>query len=472
MKRWKWLLPGLTLALGVVLHQGIRAQLPVKTREAQSPFSTPKVQGTPGSAVEIGPGEQGAVLRLPGAPMTPPEPEPTPQNQPVRQPAPVEPRISPNPALNGLPESIRNNYNPAVLPPGGAEVVRPATRVALPPINFDNVNRDIEVTPEAGPWVLMMMAYTGEKAPEYARKFTFVLRNRFKLNAFVFNFGAEEKRKEYERVNAEREKQKRELREALKDVGVVAEMPIRIHATRFEQQVGVLVGGFKTRDDALAAKERLRKNEKAWDSKDAIEFAFDLVYQETPVKDKFGRVVGASERKHAYDNPFLKAFPARNPTIKAEDPANERNAEEVKFMRRINESEPLSLFKCPKAFTLVIKQFSSQLKVIDNSTVDPKEQQTAFLKHFSGLNFWKKGEWQDYAAHNAHNLAEGLRKAGLPETYVLHCRHCSYVTVGGYDRVEDPQLMGMQNYLTTRFQEDAFRRIDIMARPAIMPIPK
>ncbi len=468
MKRWKWILTGLALALGIVVHQGIRAQLPVKTREAPAPV--PKTQGTFGSVTEVGPGEQGAVLRLPGerpAPTQPVAPQPQPQ-QPVRPAAPVQPFGAPNPNLNGLPESLRNSYNPTALPPGGSPIVRPANRVALPPVNFDNVNRDIEVTPEVGPWVLMMMAYTGEKAPAYARKFTMALRNRFKLNAYVFNFGAEEKRKEYERVNAEREKQ----RKALKDAGLDADVPIRVPATRYEQQVGVLVGGFKTRDEALAAKEKLRKNEKSWDANDAVEFAFDIVYQETLIKDKFGRVTGATEKKPAYDNPFLKAFPARNPTIKSEDMENERHAEEVKFMQKINASEPFSLFKSPRTFTLVIKQFSSQHKYIGDNAPKSKSDMRKFIDQFDRFNLFKLGEWTDYAGHNAHNLAEGLRKAGLPETYVLHCRHCSYVTVGGYDRVDDPQLVAMQNYLTTRFQEPAFRQLDMMPRPAIMPIPR
>lgn len=467
MNRWKWILIGLALILGIALHQGIRAQLPVKTREAQPIAPAPKPQGSFGSAVEIGPDEQGAVLRLPGAPQTPPEPEP---QTPVRQQPPAEPREQPNANLNGLPESLRNSYNPAVLPPGGSPVVRPANRVALPPVNFDDVNRDIEVTAEAGQWVLMMMAYTGEKAPEYARKFTFALRNRFKLNAYVFNFGAEEKRKEYERVNAEREKQ----RKALKDAGVpdVDVVPLRIRAVRYEQQVGVLVGGFKTREEALAAKAKLRKHEKEWKSEDAVEFAFDLVYKETPELDKTGKETGRFVSVKAYDNPFFKAFPARNPMIKNEDIEKERHIEEVKFMRKINEKTPFCLLDSPRMFTLVIKQFSSQHKYMGDNAPESKSAMRKFIDQFDGFHLFKKGEWTDYAGHNAHNLAEGLRKAGLPETYVLHCRHCSYVTVGGYDRIDDPQLIAMQNYLTTRFQEPAFRSIDMMPRPAIMPIPR
>src|SRR5260370_3969868 len=94
-----------------------------------------------------------------------------------------------------------------------------------------------------------------------------------------------------------------------------------------------------------------------------------------------------------------------------------------------------------------------------------------FLEKFDMMGFFQKGgEWQDLTAHNAHKLAEAMRKAGLPETYVLHCKYCSYVTVGGYDDPEkDARLGAMQNYLETRFKMDAYSRLELFPRP--LPTP-
>src|ERR1051325_2840162 len=130
------------------------------------------------------PGEGGATLKIPG----------------------MEPMGPASGAKPAMPDSIKNLWNPNV---GGfpTPTQRPVTgvKVAEPPSNPVEMNRDIEINAKAGPYVIFLMSYSGPKAPEMARKFVMVMRDHYKWNAYVFNYGAEEKRKEYERVQKLRE---------------------------------------------------------------------------------------------------------------------------------------------------------------------------------------------------------------------------------------------------------------------------
>jgi hypothetical protein len=416
MKRWLWMLAVLTVAVGVVVHDTSRGQVP----------------GTK-PPVDVGPGAGGATLKLPGL-----EPAPTPSSNPG----------SDKPAI---PDPLKGLWNPSASPypaikPGG-------TKIALPPSNRVDINKDIEITEKAGQWMIFAMAYTGPKAPEMARKFVIVMRGHYKWNAYVFNYGAKEKQAEYERV----EKIRREQVEALQRAGLKADVPIRVPAIRIDEQTGVLVGGYKTREEAMDALKKLRKV----DPKGLVDNQVDL-------DTKFVIEFDGKERREArYVNPFLKAFPARNPTVQQEQ-FGSNTEEEMKLLRKLNSDESFSLLQCKKPFTLAIKQFNMQYKTMDSAS---GEKVKKFLEQFEKGLFSKGRPWEDMTAHNAQNLAESMRKAGLAETYVLHCKYCSYVTVGGYTGLDDPRLVAMQNYLETRFRTDAYRQLELFPRPVPMPVP-
>src|SRR5262249_21306690 len=127
-------------------------------------------------------------------------------------------------------------------------------------------------------------------------------------------------------------------------------------------------------------------------------------------------------------NPFLRAFAVRNPTLKKGDSA--RDVQDLAMLQRLNADEGYSLLNCRKPFTLAVKQF--QLPTVVESRGTPP-------------GFWQKlglggsSAKQDPAKESARNLAEGLRKRGW-DSYVLHTRFTSIVTVGAYDGVNDPRL--------------------------------
>jgi hypothetical protein len=414
MKRWLWMLAVLTVA--VVVHDTGRGQVP----------------GTK-PPVDVGPGAGGATLKLPGL-----EPAPVPY---------------PNPGSDkpAIPDPLKGLWNPSASP--YPAIKSGGTKVALPPSNQVDINKDIEITEKAGQWMIFAMAYTGPKAPEMARKFVIVMRGHYKWNAYVFNYGAKEKQAEYERV----EKLRREQVEALQRAGLKADVPIRVPTIRIDEQTGVLVGGYKTREEATKALEKFRKLDPEALVKNQVDLDTKFVIE----------LDGKARREAVYVNPFLKAFPARNPTVPQEQ-FGSHPEEEMKLLRKLNSDESFCLLQCKKPFTLAIKQFNMQHKTMDSAS---GEKAKTFLEKFDKGFFNKIQPWEDMTAHNAHNLAEAMRKAGVPETYVLHCKYCSYVTVGGYKNVDDPQLVAMQNYLETRFKMDAYSRLELFPRPIPMPVP-
>lgn len=424
MTRGVWILASLVILSGVVLEEKSRAQFP-----------------GPG---DVGPGAGGAKLRIPGL-----DPDPAPaKNTPVTpMPAPSNAKGASQP----LPEYLqRLNPNWSMAPgfnPSKGNVV------ALPPSNRTDLNRDIEIKSDVGPWVIFVMSYPGEKAPEMAREFVIELRNKYKLKAYIYNYGAKEKQEEYERVQKLKEKQK----EALLKAGLDVNVPIRVPTVKIEEYVGVLVGGYKDRDAAFAALQQIRK----LTPPDPKKFAFDIKFMATVEQDKSGKgPAKVTDGEAVYVNPFHRAFPARNPT--AQENSADVAAEELKTLRKINQGEEFSLFNCKGKLTLVVSRFNIAARMVDDR---------AQSRDFFGF---MKPRGEDGAAHNAHNLAEAFRKNGLPDTYVLHTKFCSFVTVGGYDSETDPRLLSMQKLLAERFRNDAYRdsRLGIYPTPQPMLVPR
>lgn len=411
MKRWLWITAIFAAGMGVIAHSS-RGQFPASK---------------PG---DLGPGDKGATLRLPGL-----DPVPT-----TRPPVPGGALPDYVPKSAGTPGSAFPS-----LQPGG-------TKVALPPSAQYDINRDIEITSEAGPWAVFVMAYTGPKSPVMARKLVTELRTTYKYPAYVFNYGAEEKHKEYERVQKARQVQI----DALQKAGLKADVPIRVPAIRIDEQTGVLIGGFRTREEAAAFVEKLRRQKPPDPEKVDLDTKFYAEVKQEPG----GTKVVKGER--IYMNPFLKALAVHNPTAPKEQSPNAL-AEELSLLRKLNADEPLNLFHCKKPVTLAIAQYGTQHKGFN----DAREAKGALTQF--GI---ARGEWSDHAAHNAHNLAEALRKGGLPETYVLHTRYSSYVTVGGFDNEKDQQLVAMQNFLENRFRAPAYAPLKLFDRPVPMQVPR
>jgi hypothetical protein len=141
----------------------------------------------------------------------------------------------------------------------------------------------------------------------------------------------------------------------------------------------------------------------------------------------------------------------------------------LKYLRKINDGEPYSLLQCKRPFTLAVKQFNTQFQTFDTSV---GKGEKGLLERIGMVRIRAGKQGEDMTAHSAHELAKQLRNYNL-DAYVLHCRYCSYVTVGAYDGLEDPRLRSMQNEMERFFKNAPFNdpQLGMMPRPAPMPVP-
>jgi hypothetical protein len=136
-------------------------------------------------------------------------------------------------------------------------------------------------------------------------------------------------------------------------------------------------------------------------------------------------------------NPFESAFVTRNPTVP--QPPKQQNKFDP-IWKKLNANEDYSLLKCPKPWTLVIKEYTG------GGLIAPQSESSSFLDKL-GLGGLKMGEAMSAAGFQAHQLAELMQKLGF-KPYVLHTRGNSIVTIGEFESLEDPELTLMQDRLS------------------------
>lgn len=338
------------------------------------------------------------------------------------------------------------------------------------------MNRDFQPTPDVGPWMICVHSYVTKEAPEWARQMAGELRGnpKYRLPAYVFTYGLEERHREYERVKHLLDRQ----REALKgqdlpflyasrkgdapDVagaGLSEDLPLAyamrlLKVQHIPVQCAVLVGGYANEDAANRALQSIKKLSPPDPNKVKLDTKF---YTKADPKNP-----KATSGEQVYANPFERAFICRNPSIRQERAAdNVNDGMDMNLLRRLNSGEPYTLLNCKKPITLAIKQFQTF------TTVQSKDEPSNILQDFGFKT--RAGEGIDQAAHDAHTLADLLRKNKQLEAYVLHTKYSSIVTIGGYDRVDDPALLATQNALGGKLRE--WDRMQFFPKPMPMKVP-
>jgi hypothetical protein len=311
-----------------------------------------------------------------------------------------------------------------------------------------DMNQDIAVTPQAGPWLICAASYTGPNAPYLARQLALQVRERHRLNAYVFNHADAERRRlraEYERMQA-----------------LHPDVPMRRRTVRLEEQCAVLLGGYKDDVAAAAALKKVRAlplpDLKLPDGKPA----YDYMLMTVPDAQKKQMTL-----QRAPVNPFTTAFAIRNPTVPHQQ-------EQVKFdplWSKLNAYEDYSLLKCRRRYTLVVKEY------IGNTVVQPNSGARGLMDMLGLGN--KLGSGLSGAGKQAHALAEFLRKPELGfKAYVLHTRGNSIVTVGEFDQLNGEEMQRLQRQIARlRFSPDrnnsnAPDPIGLMAHPPAMEVPR
>jgi hypothetical protein len=380
-----------------------------------------------------GPGEQGATLRQPWDT----------QGQP--------------PAAPG---ALQKLWNPTA--GGAAPAAVPPEEPAVDP----DINKDIAVTPELGPWLVSITAYSGGRAPLQARQMVAELRGKYKLAAYVFTHGSDRRRQEQEWVKKRIEDQRAWLDKARQQYGEheIQVLPIRVkRLLHVDEHCAVLVGGYRDEATARRALDEIRRLKPELIEPAQRPFLLETQYygMDDPTTQKIRKGDGEHGGDHVFVNPFVKALVVPNPTAKHERPPVQ-DTQDLAVLRRLNSGVPYSLLECPNRYTLAIKHFQTPIELQTRG----KSTAAGFL---SALHLGK-AEPKDYAADNAVNLAEALRKSGL-EAYVLHTKFASLVTVGGYDSPDDPRLRAMQQTLLTNLSA-LQAQIQLLPEPVPILIPR
>jgi hypothetical protein len=294
-----------------------------------------------------------------------------------------------------------------------------------------DVNHDIAIDPSVGPWVVCLYWYSGPQAAQMAREMVIELRNNpaYKLPAYVFTKGQEERKAELKRIREYADK----VYEGMAKDGIPDDIPIRVPLTRWEIQCAVLVGGgFKDMDAAARFNEKIKKLPDPDPTK--VKMHKEIAVN-NPEKSSGVQPTGAAVQTH-WVSPFKNGLVLHNPTVPVEKPGLD-----MALLRRLNEDEPFSLLKCPHKYTLVVKEIMTPRTVVSENT------SSSFLDKLTST---QAQETEDVVAKSAHSYAEGLSKCHLNHPlYVLHMTYASYVTVGGFDDVNDPRIATLKQAIVT-----------------------
>lgn len=324
----------------------------------------------------------------------------------------------------------------------GTKVPAGVEPAAAPPPN------PYPIGPEAGEWVICAASYVGPDGVTLSRQVCESLRQQHRLAAYIFNRGEEERRKHEEEWQKQR---------AAYPPGT----PLRKRTVRIPDQYAVLVGGFKDFSHASAYLPKLKALPDPKLKLDGGRSAYEVMTYQEPVPDKKETVV-----KRAYVHPYHNAMVVRNP-LSASGKASKPKWDP--FWKQLNADEEHSLLKCPKPWTLVVKEYMGGRALQSRG----KETGGGFLSAL-GLG-GSKGEVLEAAALQARELAKFLRHPRFGfKTYVLHTRHSSVVCVGEFNGPDDPEMKRVANHLKSmnfRTKEGA-DPIGLLPEPVPVEVPR
>jgi hypothetical protein len=128
-------------------------------------------------------------------------------------------------------------------------------------------------------------------------------------------------------------------------------------------------------------------------------------------------------------SPLTRAFVTVNPMLNAEQV---RRLSPIRdpLLASMNGGEAFSLHKCPKSYSVVVKEFRGKTltQVSGTKSADVGER----VEVSRSLNEAGRQAWE---------LCQVLRNRDKVDAYVWHDRHRSVVTVGGFDNARDPAAL-------------------------------
>jgi hypothetical protein len=295
------------------------------------------------------------------------------------------------------------------------------------------------LSPEAGNWLICCASYTGADAAELARQCALIIRTRDNLPAYVINYGEQE-----------RKKREAEIEQELK-LNPDARMPRR--GAKIPDQCAVVIGGYQTIDAARASLDKVKKLNAPELKVAEGKVNSDVVSLYVPVPGK-----GVEIRREMV-NPFTRSFVTRNPTIPNNLPPPPKFDP---FIKKLNAEESYSLLRTNKKWTLLVKEYRGATMV--QSTPGGANQAGGFLEK---IGFSKNSDTLNACALQARETARVLRRLEF-DAYVLHTKTTSMVTIGSFDREDDPKMQQVVAHLSKL----NLGPLDLAAKPVPMEIPR
>lgn len=312
-------------------------------------------------------------------------------------------------------------------------------------------NHPMALRPEHGPFMILVRSYSRPARPDpanpgmSAKDLAVGLAEEIKklpqakgLGVYLFEHISEERRAEAQAAAAAR-KRAAEFTAAMDKLRHTSELngmeflggeqKLRYKTFNYRDQIGVMVGGFRTEDEAVRAMAKV----KTWP---------------TPADTRLldgGAIArqgtdGKATIEKTFLNPYGQAMVVANPTIPRPQAAPGTVPQLDPFIVKLNEGRPYNLLNATKTWTLGVKAFNAPVRV------QTRDDDGVGIKLF---NFTKTGDILNAGAEAAEQMAKGIRAMTGPEpdfrplnleAFVLHHRSGSMVTVGQFDGPTDPAL--------------------------------
>lgn len=334
---------------------------------------------------------------------------------------------------------------------------------------------DPTIRPDSGDWAIFVKAYSGDSGRVMAFDLINEIRSKYKLPAYYYNKGAEERDQERERVQRLRREIVARQAAFAQQMGMEIDSPApRVRTIRIEEQHAVLIGGFDTMDEARKYLDYVRKQPPP------DERFMDGWVEPGNVKpgeldsDVTTRRINPFQISFVVPNPALRAQQEETPKIAREDNQITDSATLKKLndpvLKNLNDGTENSLLDCPKPWTLMVKFYPAPAVVQASGKESPV---------MSALGFGSSEKsYLNAVAEQSHKLAELLRAMGYP-AYVLHTQYASIVTIGSYSSPTDPGLRQAQRTiagLQLRQSDEQGRQTGpvletLAAEPMPMPVP-
>jgi hypothetical protein len=335
----------------------------------------------------------------------------------------------------------------------------------------EDITKPYAVIPQAGEFLICTASYTGPTAPTLAVQLAEQIRTKHHMPAYIFNRADEERRT----MLAARMQEEERTHQIAAEQGF--DLPRRRWNIRVEEQCAVLIGGTNGGWSDMDSASAILKKVRSWplpelhldNGLDPYAYVYGAERKDVPdqglnITNQPRRREIVTDMKKRPVNPFLTGFVIRNPTLPREDKQVKRYDP---AWEKFNEYEDYNLLKCPRPWTLAIKEY------LGNRVVQPQTQSGSFLEKL-GLGSGRVGASLSAAGNSAHELADFLRKLGF-QAYVLHTRNSSIVTVGAFESMKDPEMERTVDRLArfsfTRKDTGARYDLGLFPKPVPMEVP-